>query len=161
MPLPRNPKGSSSSAGAIIADLVARRSWGDRLEQYVIFTRWAEIVGRDMANWAFPEYLRRDVLWLVVTDGGHALTMSYQKQTLLQQINQFLGSSKIRDIRFRLGDVPATTDRQTAQTAGVPRDDQDELHRLTKEITTCVGDAEIGRALARLRYALTREQRRD
>jgi predicted nucleic acid-binding Zn ribbon protein len=148
-------RGDAQAAGSVIAGLVAQRSWGERLEQCAVFTRWAEIVGHETAVWTIPEVLRDDVLWLVVADAAHAQHLSYDKPHLLQRINRALGQRKIKDLRFRLGNIPAPAPVDEAPESPWQIEDSGRLERMTREIAACIKDEQIGRALARLRCKLS------
>ncbi|OYV74269.1 MAG: hypothetical protein B7Z72_00555 [Gemmatimonadetes bacterium 21-71-4] len=74
-----------------------------RLEQAVVITDWASIVGRDIAKVAQPVSIsRQGVLTVAVTNAAWMTELAMMELELLRVINEKSGRAKVDRIRWRL-----------------------------------------------------------
>ena len=93
---------------AIIPGLVPGKKWKIFLPRIVIWQKWEEIVGEAVSKNAWPWYFRDlDGLAVAVSDNIWMQQLTYQKAFILEKLNKELPQgSKLKDLRFLLGDVP-------------------------------------------------------
>ncbi|OPL12533.1 MAG: hypothetical protein AVO38_15000 [delta proteobacterium ML8_D] len=103
------------SVNEILEKLALRYEWGTRLSRGMIWEIWEEIVGSQVALNAWPErFTERDTLIVVVSDSIWMQQLSFQRQLFINGLNVRLPArSKIKDIRFILGDVSEVRSRWT------------------------------------------------
>jgi len=74
-----------------------------RLEQAVVITDWASIVGKDIAKVAQPISIsRQGVLTVAVTNAAWMTELAMMELELLRVINEKSGRAKVDRIRWRL-----------------------------------------------------------
>ena len=74
--------------------------------QYHLFKMkacWAEIIGNNNARHCGPVKLERRILTLQVDSSAWSNQFVYYKSQFIQQINVFLGTDYVKDIKFALG----------------------------------------------------------
>lgn len=121
----------------------------DQMNEVRIFGWWAHAVPNRVRDHARPVRLDHGTLIIHVTSPAWAQELSYLSDDLLKRIRSYVPKAKIRDLRFRVGDLPALPER------AAPRNDP------VEPIPLSAIPEEIGRALAHvhddeLRDALTR-----
>ncbi|MEA1991148.1 MAG: DUF721 domain-containing protein [Thermodesulfobacteriota bacterium] len=102
-----------SKITGIVKGLALRYGWGARLSRGMIWDVWEEIVGPQISIHAWPErFTERDILVVVVSDSVWMQQLCFQKQLFIDGLNARLSSgTKIKDIRFVLGDVAEVRSR--------------------------------------------------
>ena len=102
-----------SKVTGIVKDLALRYGWGVRLSRGMIWEIWEEIVGPQVSIHAWPErFTERDILVVVVSDSVWMQQLCFQRQLFIDGLNARLPSgTKIKDIRFVLGDVAEVKSR--------------------------------------------------
>ncbi len=88
--------------GKVMASLVKANRWEKQLELYSIFTRWPELVEKEIADHAAPVRIDRDVLWLEVANSSWMTEFQYRKIEIEDAVNQALTVGRIRDVRMAL-----------------------------------------------------------
>ena len=68
----------------------------------VVFSRWAELVGPDIAAHAEPRSLRDGVLLVVVDQAAWAAQLRYLGADLVSKIANIAGSSEVTNVEFRV-----------------------------------------------------------
>jgi predicted nucleic acid-binding Zn ribbon protein len=68
----------------------------------VLFSKWADLVGTDIAAHTEPRTLRDGVLLVAVDQPAWAAQLRYLASDLVQKIAVFTGSSDVTDIQFRV-----------------------------------------------------------
>ena len=68
----------------------------------VVFSKWAELVGPDIAAHAEPRSLRDGVLLVVVDQPAWAAQLRYLSADLVAKIAAFAGSSEVVTVEFRV-----------------------------------------------------------
>ncbi len=72
-------------------------------------TRWAEIVGPELARKTFPLRVQRGVLWVGAPDSSWAYQFQFMRSELLHCLESVLGASDIREVRFKAAERPASS----------------------------------------------------
>ena len=78
----------------------------EQIEQLRIWDIWQEVVGPQIADKTRPEALRNGVLAVTVASSVWMQELTFMKQKILDRLQQKLASGTVRDIRFKLGDIP-------------------------------------------------------
>lgn len=68
----------------------------------VVFSRWEELVGADIAAHAAPRSLRDGVLLVEVDQPAWAAQLGYLSSQLLSRLEAETGSGQVSEIRFRV-----------------------------------------------------------
>lgn len=119
------------------------RLWEHRLQAH-----WREIVGEVLAAHTWPSRIRFRKLFVAVENSVWLHQLMYLKSTLLEKIQSEAPDLYLRDIVFRLGDIPEQKqDDPQPHTIG-PRVSAEAIFAAT-ETTRAVKNEE-------LRYSLTR-----
>jgi len=63
-------------------------------------TGWAQVVGKEIAEHAQAVRIRNGTIFVVTSSPAWAQEMSLMKKRLIKQINCYLGSDDVKDIRF-------------------------------------------------------------
>lgn len=73
-----------------------------------IFSKWADLVGADIAAHTEPRTLRDGVLVVAVDQPAWAAQLRYLASDLLEKIAVFTGSSEVIEIHFRVAASPGS-----------------------------------------------------
>jgi len=68
---------------------------------------WAELVGPGFAGRTWPTRLQQGQLWITAPDSSWAYQLQFLKQELLAAIRTGLPAFPVRDLRFKVGTLPA------------------------------------------------------
>ena len=95
------------------------------VDSFVLFWKWRDIVGKDIASRAFFSKMTAKkngdmVLYLAVRSDAAALEMSYRKDLIIKKVNTFLGKGKITDLKF-------TVDHDAGESLSLLSDDNEVL----------------------------------
>ena len=91
--------------GLVIADLMVRRGYGQAEWRDQVCQAWLETAGPQMGRLCRPGNVRRGILEVIVNSSSVLQELTFQKLSLLKKIQQQLPDAKIRDLRFRVGEV--------------------------------------------------------
>ena len=89
----------------LIAELMARRGYARQLTASIFQEAWAELLVPMLAQQSKPGKLRAGVLEVTVANSTILQELTFQKQNLIQMLNQKLNDQPVTDIRFRIGSV--------------------------------------------------------
>ena len=73
-----------------------------------IFSKWADLVGVDIAAHTEPRTLRDRVLVVAVDQPAWAAQLRYLASDLVEKIAVFTGSSEVTEIQFRVATSPGS-----------------------------------------------------
>jgi predicted nucleic acid-binding Zn ribbon protein len=97
----RKPKKISD----VLAQLITARGYG-RIQANSDFTAaWQTAVGPQLAKYTHPGRLRRGVLEVTAANSITVQELTFQKQVVLAQLQAEAPDAKIRDLRFRVGNI--------------------------------------------------------
>ncbi|GJL84751.1 MAG: hypothetical protein DHS20C02_05260 [Micavibrio sp.] len=128
-----------------------------------ILTHWNDIVGADLAQKAQPVKLRYikhkegkkpQASLDIATTSADATLLHYQKDLILERINQIFGERWITAIRFV--NVPANTDGAKPKKQRKPLTDAEKNH--LSSMLNDIGDPEIRRKLESMGEAMLMEE---
>jgi predicted nucleic acid-binding Zn ribbon protein len=97
-----------SRVSDILTSILTDRGWNSVVREHRVFAEWREAVGGTIADNARPVKINRGLLVVVVSSPIWTQELSLMKETIIGRLNDRLGDSVVRDIRFVQGEV---TDR--------------------------------------------------
>ncbi len=95
----------TSTAGNLAAKVMTRYSVASSQASRQLEKEWEATVGPKVAADTRPGNLRRGVLEVIVSNSAIHQQLSFQKKKLVTQLQQNPQLAKIRDIRFRVGQI--------------------------------------------------------
>lgn len=96
---------------AALEEALAGLGLGTVMIQVRLAGRWEEIAGSFLAERTFPAALKRGVLTVLVESHPLAQELTLSKPLLLGKIQDVSGEGMVRDVRFRVGPLPAAAGR--------------------------------------------------
>ena len=97
----RRPK----AIGNILAQLITARGYG-RIQATADFSAaWQQAAGETMSKFTRPGRVRRGTLEVTAANSMIIQELTFQKQQILTQLQTAVPDAKIRDIRFRIGNI--------------------------------------------------------
>ncbi len=100
----RKPGSAPVRAGAILAELLARRGVASAVREQRLVTEWHDIVGERVATRAWPDGLRNGVLFVRVTNSAWLHELAFLKEKLVERANRVVGHPPlVREVRLHLG----------------------------------------------------------
>ncbi|MDQ3153376.1 MAG: DciA family protein, partial [Actinomycetota bacterium] len=87
--------------GRLAARLVTERGWGDRVAGGVVFGRWAQLVGEEIAEHATPVTLRDGELTVQATSTAWATQLRLLQRRLLGRITAGVGRGVVTRLRVQ------------------------------------------------------------
>lgn len=100
----------------ILDELIRRLGHEQKLKEKLALLYWYEVAGPELAGRTVPAGVKGGLLFVTVENHVWAHQLLYVKPILLKRLNQRLGRSVIRDIRFQVGslvsEVAVTEERQ-------------------------------------------------
>lgn len=94
-------KGRPRSLGEALASLAEELGIARTLQQYDVITRWAEVVGEQVAAVTSPQRVDNGVLIVGVSSAPWRAELSMRRREILGKLQQAFPASGITDIRFR------------------------------------------------------------
>ena len=91
--------------GIAIAELMARRGYGQVEWREQAWQAWQAAAGEHLASKCCVGHIRRGVVEVTVASSSVLQELAFRKQELLRKIQHSLPRAKIRDLRFRVGEV--------------------------------------------------------
>lgn len=98
----KEKKNSGVPVDEIVADLIEKNGWEKQLEMYSLFSRWEELVSKELHEHCRPVRINRDILWLEVDNSAWMAQLGYQKYAILDTLNSVLRLGCIREIKMAL-----------------------------------------------------------
>jgi hypothetical protein len=92
---------------AAIAQVTERLGLAQRLRELAARERFAEVAGAALARHVRAERVHRGTLYLVADSGPWAHQVHLLRRSLLERLARAVGGEAVREIRVRVGDVPA------------------------------------------------------
>lgn len=88
----------------LLSQLMARKGYGQEKSNTELQEVWEKIAA-PLKEFTRAGILRRGVLEIIVTSPAITQQLEFQKKQLLADLNRQLPQNKIREIRFRIGNV--------------------------------------------------------
>jgi hypothetical protein len=98
---PRRPK----KAADLIAQLMARKGWGQSTAVDELDIAWNLVATTAWSQQTQLGNVRKGVLEVIVANSALLHQLEFKKQSLVASLQQRLPQNKIKDIRFRIGNV--------------------------------------------------------
>ena len=128
---------------SVLKDVAHDLKFEVKMEQVMLYRLWNEAVGEQIARNASPVLVRGDVLHVNVSSSVWVQQLQFLRDTMLEKINANLSSRKIKDIRFKIGPLPAAPPQHAA--ASLPElDDNEKL--ATQAESARISDPELREA---------------
>ena len=99
---------------SVLKDVAHDLKFEVKMEQVMLYRLWNEAVGEQIARNASPVLVRGDVLHVNVSSSVWVQQLQFLRDTMLEKINANLSSRKIKDIRFKIGPLPAAPPQHAA-----------------------------------------------
>jgi hypothetical protein len=90
-------------AGGVLADLVERLPFRERLREHAVWNVWAEVVGPLLASKAEPVRIEEGKLFVRVADSTWMQEMQFLKDDIRSRLNNRLGAPVVRALFLILG----------------------------------------------------------
>jgi predicted nucleic acid-binding Zn ribbon protein len=97
----RRPK----KVGDVMAQLITLRGYGRFQADADLSAAWQAAAGEALARFSRAGQIRRGRLEVIVTNSTMMQELTFQKQYILAELQRQLPDAKIRDIRFRIGNI--------------------------------------------------------
>ncbi len=97
----RRPK----KIGDVLAQLITVRGYGRFQAQADLAAAWQAAAGELLSRFSRAGQIRRGRLEVTVTNSTIVQELSFQKQHILAELGRQLPDAKIRDLRFRIGQL--------------------------------------------------------
>ncbi len=81
-------------------ELIDKLGFQNKLKEQTVIREWSSIVGPQIGRIARPEKIFDRVLYLRVANMSWRTELTFQKQTILQQIEKRIGKNIVSDLRF-------------------------------------------------------------
>jgi hypothetical protein len=72
---------------------------------------WNKAVGPQIASQSRPEHVRREILLVKVANSVWMQQLHFLKEEIIGKVNTVLGKTSVKDIRFAIGQLPASPDQ--------------------------------------------------
>ena len=92
---------------SILERVLSGLNLGIKAKQFEIWEVWDSVVGQHIARQAQPQQIRNMVLWTVVSSSTWMQQLGFMKKTIVDRLNERIGEEVVKDIRFRMGEVPS------------------------------------------------------
>lgn len=89
----------------VIKDIIKRLETGEKETGNQLISLWKKIVGEDLFKHTRLTSLNRGRLAINVSDSSRLYDLTLKKRQLIKEINKTLKKKKIKEIRFRIGEV--------------------------------------------------------
>ncbi len=139
---------SFTSFHSILQGLARSQGFDVRLWEYRLQTQWRDIVGEVLAAHTWPTRIRFRKLFIAVDNSVWLHQLTYLKSTLMEKIQSEAPDLYLRDIVFRIGEIPEQKGDEPESKNVTPHVSADSLMTAT-EYTREITNEE-------LRYSLTR-----
>jgi hypothetical protein len=96
----------------ILARALRKRHVPFQLEDRQLRQAWEKAVGPQIASQSRPEHLRREILLVKVANSVWMQQLHFLKEEIIGKVNNVLGKTSVKDIRFVIGQLPASPDQE-------------------------------------------------
>jgi predicted nucleic acid-binding Zn ribbon protein len=89
----------------VVAQLLTKRGYGRIEANEELANVWAAAAGEPLAAYSRPGKIRRGILEVSVTNSTIMQEFTFQKQRILAELRRKMPDARIRDLRFRVGQI--------------------------------------------------------
>jgi hypothetical protein len=147
-------KKKAAELSGAFSGIIRDKGWQTKFDQHRVFPAWQELVDRETGTFARPLKIVKDILWIEVDNSAWMQQLQYQKHFLLENLNNFLENSTLKDIRFVVQEKPheATGEvRPEKSTVRFVPPPEDQVAAF-KAQAGCIEDESVRESLMRLWY---------
>lgn len=94
--------------GELLEGFLRSRRWEARVQDATVFSRWADVVGPDLASRCEPVRLARGNLLVRAESQVWATQLNYMLPQLAQRANEELGDGTVRQVKVVVGRLQGT-----------------------------------------------------
>ena len=105
----RRRQAPPENVGSILERVFSSLNLGIKVKQYQIWDVWDGVVGEAIARQAQPHQIRNMVLWVTVSSSTWMQQLEFMKKQIVNRLNHSIGEEVIKDIHFRIGEIPPKT----------------------------------------------------
>jgi predicted nucleic acid-binding Zn ribbon protein len=99
------PRGRSKRIGDVVSQLLARRGYAQETTSADVAAAWSKAVGEAAATYTRIGAIRRGTLEVVVANSAMSQELTFRKTQLVAELDRQLPEHKIKNLRFRTGNV--------------------------------------------------------
>ena len=96
----KQPASSTKAISVAIQELAQNFGIDKKLQQYEAVTRWASIVGPQIAKETEPQKIEKGLLLVRVRTGVWRNELTMRKQEIIARLNREIGIDAVKDIKF-------------------------------------------------------------
>lgn len=104
----RRPQPKLQRIDEILARALRKRHVPFRSEDRRLREVWDKAVGPQIASQSRPEHLRREIMLVRVANSVWMQQLHFLKEEIIGKVNNALGNTSVKDIRFAIGQLPAS-----------------------------------------------------
>jgi predicted nucleic acid-binding Zn ribbon protein len=97
--------GETGPLGDLVKKVIKGLGGKGRLTEEEMLSAWGDAVGPDAARHSRPVSLRRGCVFVNVDRSGWLYELATKKREILERLAARFGGKKLRDIRFRIGEI--------------------------------------------------------
>jgi len=109
--------------------------------------QWAALVGAGLAERTWPSRLQRGLLWVTAPDSSWAYQLQFLKRELLGSLQSSMQDCPVRDLRFKVGTIPALP-LPAAATAAAPAPEPEAVSEVV-QAASAISDPALRSAFVR------------
>jgi len=136
----------------LVAPLFQEKGRAQHLALTAVRAHWEEIVGPELARKTHPLRVRKGILWVGAPDASWAYQLQFMRTEVLGRLESVLGSSDVREVRFKEAELPAPESPPAATPAPPPVAPDPALVRAAEAIQDPALRALFIRSMARQRH---------
>lgn len=97
---------SATAAGVLVRGVLSRYGVETALREHRLVTEWDAIVGPRVSARAWPDGLRKGVLYVRVTNSAWLHELGFLREALVREANKIVGAPPlVREVRLHLGEA--------------------------------------------------------
>lgn len=159
---PEFRKGGLSPAGKVLGEVLSRLGLERRWKEHNLLSKWASVVGTQVAAATRTEGIRDGVLIVLCKSSAWANELSLYKDQIVARLNAIAGEQLVRDIRFSTRGYRAMAGGDTNPGQEVPAQApiSEEDVECARRIASICKDPELGKIVERAILTAKRYRRR-
>ncbi len=117
-----------------------------------IWDAWNKAIGPQVAAQTRPDKLRRDILFVKVSNSIWMHQLQFMKQEIIDKTNKFLGREVIKNVHFSIGEIAPPSTLKNEENFTFPNQYQlsERDRKVIEESSSSVPDKELGSILKRV-----------
>ncbi len=128
---------SFASSRSLIKEISHSHGFAVRFGEYRLQQQWKAIAGTLVASHTWPTRIKFRTLHVAVDNSVWLHQLTYLKATLLENIQSNMRELNVQDILFRIGAMPASTERDLAPAGAEETNARPMSHETWKTAADC------------------------